>query len=250
METFNTTQISTLSEFIYQLETRLVDKYRITLFRGQTTDKPLIPSIARNYFKKSREVDEMRMLAEFSIQSIQYLSHEPKNMFERVTIAQHYGIPTRLLDWTENALAAVYFAVQEIPKEDDNSVIWIISLDRDSNYLSKDQNVNLFEETELRFFKPSSIITRVASQLGWFSIHPYQGNGMYARADRAYDESVRINKLIIKRDNVGEIRETLEHCGINRHSIYRDLDSLGAYIFDKYRQSKKKVVEFTDLSDI
>lgn len=235
MSKINTTTISSLSEFIYQLETRLVDKYRITLFRGQSTDRALIPSIARHQFKKKREIDEIRMLEEFNIQSIQYLTHEPKNVYEQVTIAQHHGIPTRLLDWTENALTAAYFAVHETPKANDKSVIWIISMDRDSKYLIKDQSADFFKQTELKFFKPSSIIARVSSQLGWFSIHPYLGSGMYERADTVYDESVRINKVIISPDKVKEVFDTLEHCGINKHSIYRDLDSLGAYIFDKYR---------------
>jgi hypothetical protein len=40
-------------------------------------------------------------------------------------LAQHYGLPTRLLDWSENPLVAVYFAVQECPDVD--GCVWALS---------------------------------------------------------------------------------------------------------------------------
>lgn len=179
MQKFHTTDISSLSEFTYQLETRISDKYRILLFRGQNIDKPLIPNIARHIFKKSREVDEKRMLEEFNVQSVQYLSYLPKNELEQLSIAQHYGLPTRLLNWTENALAALYFAVSKESIKDDNAVVWVLSLERDSSLLINDPNIKVFEQKELKFFKPSSIIPRVSSQHGWFSLHPFRGQGFF-----------------------------------------------------------------------
>lgn len=239
MQNFHTTYVSSLSEFTHQLETRVSDKYRILLFRGQSTDKSLIPNIARHLFKKSREVDEKRMLEEFNVQSIQYLSYIPKNELEQLTIAQHYGLPTRLLDWTENALAALYFAVCQESISDDNAVVWVLSLERDSPLLINDPNLKVFEEEELNFFKPSSIIQRVSSQHGWFSLHPFKGQGFYKRADQIFNGEYRLNKLIIKSGCSKKILQTLESCGINRHTIFRDLDSLGTYIFDKYKLEKK-----------
>ena len=235
MQKFHTTEINSLSEFTNQLETRISDKYRILLFRGQSVDKPLIPNIARNIFKKSREVDEKRMFDEFNIQSIQYLSYLPKNELEQLTIAQHHGLPTRLLDWTENALAALYFAVSK-ESVDSDAVVWVLSLERDSTLLITDYNIKIFEQTELKFFKPSSIIQRVSSQHGWFSLHPYKGQGYYDRADQILDGEYRLNKLIIKQGCAKKILQTLESCGINRHTIFRDLDSLGTHIFEKYKR--------------
>lgn len=238
MQKFHTTEIGSLSEFTHQLETRVSDKYRILLFRGQNTDKPLIPNIARHLFKKSRELDERRMLDEFNIQSIQYLSYHPKNELEQLTIAQHHGVPTRLLDWTENALAALYFAVSKDPSTDDNAVVWVLSLERDSPLLIDDPNIKVFSQKQLKFFKPSSIIQRVSSQHGWFSLHPFRGQGFYERADES-SNAYRLNKLSIKPACSKKILQTLESCGINRHTIFRDLDSLGTYIFDKYKFEKK-----------
>ena len=175
MKKFNTAHIACLSEYIKQLETRIVDKYRITLFRGQSTDKALIPGIARHYLKKSRVVDEKRMLEELNAQSIQYINYQPKTNLEKLTIAQHHGIPTRLLDWTESALAALYFAVNKQPAENDSAVVWVLSVDRDNQMVIEKNDSDIFSFKEIKLFKPATIIQRVTSQFGWFSCHPFSG---------------------------------------------------------------------------
>jgi hypothetical protein len=233
MNKFNTIEISSLSEFVKQLETRISDKKRIFLFRGQNIDKSLIPNIARHLFKSSREQDEKKMLNEFNIHSTQYLDYQPKNIIEKMTIAQHYGIPTRLLDWTENALAALYFAVFKETENNNNAVVWVISFEN-SELLINDYNIDIFNEKELKFFKPNSIIQRVSSQHGWFSVHPFKGQGFYERAD-IITEKYRLNKISIKKGCSKKILQTLESCGINKHTIFRDLDSLGSFIFEKYK---------------
>lgn len=230
-----TITISSVSEFINQIETRLVDNYRVTIFRGQNTDKALIPKIARHYFKKSREIDERRMLDEFNIHSIQYLSYFPNNDLERLTIAQHHGLPTRLLDWTDNALAALFFAVNNEPNDNESAVVWILSVERGSEMIIDNTNIEIFEQVELKLFKPASIISRVTSQSGWFSLHPYRGDGQFQRADIKYQDEIRLNKISIKKGASQSILKTLESCGVNEHSIFRDLDSLGKYVFRKYR---------------
>ncbi len=237
MHKYTTTEIATLSDFIKEIETRVKDRYRILLFRGQVVDKALIPKIARHSFKKSREVDEQRMLSEFNAKSLAYLKDKPSLILEELTIAQHYGIPTRLLDWTENALTALYFATNTIWSEaQDYAVVWVLSLDRNSDFVINDLNVNPFDLKDLKFFKPADIIQRVSSQSGWFSIHPYRGSGFYERIETNIDDSIRLNKITIHKNNISKIRETLETCGINEYSIFQDLDSLGRYVFNKYKR--------------
>lgn len=233
MNNFSTTEISSLSEFVKQLETRIIDKKRIILFRGQNVDKALIPNIARHRFKNSRENDEKKMLYEFNIHSSQYLDYHPKNLIEQLTIAQHHGVPTRFLDWTENALAALYFAVSKETEKDNNAVVWVISFDNDE-LLINNYNIEILNEKEIKFFKPNSIIQRISSQHGWFSIHPYKGQGYYERID-IKTEKYRLNKITIKNGCSKKILQTLESCGINKHTIFRDLDSLGTYIYKKYK---------------
>ncbi len=237
MKNYNETIIKSLSEFTKQIETRIGDRYKIILFRGQPIDKPLIPKIARYYYKKSREIDEMRMLNEFSTTSIQYLNYKPTSMLEKLTIAQHHGLPTRLLDWTENALTALYFAVNSKLDDNDQAVVWVMSVPRDSKILINDidEIQNVFDEKKHRLFKPTTIIPRISSQHGWFTLHPFKGQGFYTMAEDIDFKDVKLSKILIEIGSENMIQKNLEICGINRHSIFKDLDSLGKHIFDKFR---------------
>ena len=238
MNKYNETTIESLSDFTKLFETRIGDRYKILLFRGQPTNKALIPKIARHRFKKSREVDEIRMLNEFNISSIQYLNYKPSSILEKLTIAQHHGLPTRLLDWTENALTALYFAVSSEVDKDDSSVVWVMSVPRESKILINDPDElsNVFLEEKHRLFKPASIIPRISSQHGWFTLHPYLGNGFYSKIENLNYEEVNLSKVIIKNGCEKSIQENLEICGINCHSIFKDLDSLGSYVFQKFKK--------------
>jgi hypothetical protein len=236
----NTTEVNSLSEFIHQLETRIEDRYRILLFRGQNTNKALIPKIARHYFKKSREVDEKRMLREFIINAKPQLQTKLETKLDKLVVAQHYGIPTRLLDWTENPLTALYFATNRVNEDADHSVVWVISFDRSSSLLLDNPNVDPFNINTIKFYRPENLIERLSAQNGWLSIHPQNGYGFYQRAEKIDDVSAKMSKIIIPKKRLSEIHQTLNSCGINEFSIFQDLDSLGKYVFKKYKKQLRQ----------
>lgn len=233
---YTETEIKSLSEFIVALETRINDDYKIYLYRGQNTDSALIPKIARHYFKKSRLVDEKRMHNEFQLMATAHLQKEPKSVLESLTIAQHHGLATRLLDWTENPLTSLYFATQVEPEEEDKSVVFVISIERDSPILLEDLSTDIYDLESVKFFKPSNLISRISSQHGWLSIHPQNGQGFYKRAEEIDEIGVKITKLTIPRDHVKGLNRTLKKCGINNYTIFQDLDSLCSSIFEKYKK--------------
>lgn len=89
---------------------------RIVWFRGQSNSRwDLRPSILRP--PNSLE-SEFPAFKRFKQVAYPYLESRPEDDWDWLFLMQHYGIPTRLLDWTEDPLVALYFAVHDHPKND------------------------------------------------------------------------------------------------------------------------------------
>ena len=86
------------------------------LFRGQSEDLPLLPKLAR-YSNVNFDQTEKRMIKDFKRSSYPLLEFKPENDWDWLAVAQHHGLPTRLLDWTHNALMAMWFAVENDKKK-------------------------------------------------------------------------------------------------------------------------------------
>src|SRR2546427_592941 len=67
------------------------------LYRGQPFGKPLLPKIARDTDLTSGHflTIEKKLVAQFTTRSRPHLELEPKDDWDRLAIAQHYGMSTR-----------------------------------------------------------------------------------------------------------------------------------------------------------
>lgn len=110
--------IKTLSEYVKEVSI-LSSRFGLTnstttpWFRGQAESNwDLIPSIHRTKGLIGYERDLTRDFKLLSHRILQ--SEKPENEFDWLYLMQHYELPTRLLDWTESALIALFFCVRNL----------------------------------------------------------------------------------------------------------------------------------------
>lgn len=101
------------------------------LYRGvSSVEYHLIPGILREDSKPKRNKKytefgaEQGILNSFIHEASAYLSIPPTNKACWLEYAQHYGVPTRLLDWSSNPLVALYFCCKGRP--DSDGITWVL----------------------------------------------------------------------------------------------------------------------------
>lgn len=194
------------------------------IFRGQDNHIwPLLPKIGRPEFHKtiSKGLNEESILESWARYAEHYLDKASLDKWNLMTLAQHYGLATRLLDWTRNPLVALYFATENVNEKCDG-VVYI--LDFDNRVLVTDTK-SPFEITISGVFIPTGLSARVISQRGVFTISN--------KPNKPFDELVdyfKFHRIIIPAKSKYEIQKCLELYGINEYSIYQDLDSLSKYL--------------------
>lgn len=110
--------INKISEFVSYIE-EIKDSYlqqnnhNDFLFRGQNKDFELKPKILRYPSRTNNlKLTEKIMIKEFNrLLPLAFDGHITDNEWQILTAAQHYGLPTRFLDWSYSSLIALWFAV-------------------------------------------------------------------------------------------------------------------------------------------
>src|SRR5687768_15091311 len=135
MEGYQTFTVSSFKE--YQDIILNIPDDQFILYRGQSQDKTLLPKIAR-YDLPNAEQIEREMLEDFQRRSIHLIDYHPGNSWDWLALAQHHGMATRLLDWTENPLIALWFSMSSPVDESNNyySVVWAFNVPKDDIVLS------------------------------------------------------------------------------------------------------------------
>lgn len=232
----NTTTVDTLESFI-----KVVKKYnnKITIYRGVTHESyDLKPSIGRIKPRRGHTIseEERGMLRWFTERAVPHLTYQPSNEWEWLALAQHHGLPTRLLDWSRNPLVAAYFAVEReiAPNEirskkiSGNSAIYVYNsrsaITRGNiSKPNKSYKKGPWSVNKAVKFVPIHLDSRIIAQFGVSTIHPDPTN------PNPFPMNV-ISKIVIPHKLRQQWKKDLNGLGINCASLFPDLDNLTKHI--------------------
>lgn len=99
-------------------------------FRGQpSSGLPLMPEIYRDPYKGAQEAEIRQEFQARALQLVQGI--HPTTKWQWYFLMRHYGAPTRLLDWTDNPLVALFFAVDETARKGFDpgcdACVWVVN---------------------------------------------------------------------------------------------------------------------------
>lgn len=221
---------STFTDYIMLVQERFCGGW--VLFRGQSSDQPLLPKIARLNLAEDLRVTEVEMLTDFKRQSIPYLNQIPTSDWDWLALAQHHGMATRLLDWTKNPLAALWFTVSKPPKVDKNGkpidgVVWVFE-PNEKDYVTTEELVsNPFNINRTKVFQPNHITSRIINQSGWFTVHKYKDEkSKFIRLETNRVCKSSLNKIFISADEFANMRYILDTLNINAATLFPGLDGI------------------------
>ena len=180
---------------------------------------------------------------------------KPMDHWEWYFLAQHFGVPTRLLDWTESSLFALYFAVRERQSGDEggNAAVWIL----DPQWLNGKAGVgpNLLipgkesdpwlptnergpiKATAPIAISPSHIAMRVAVQRSQFVLFGLNPSGL---VDLESVQDSRLKRIDILGGAAQPLLDELKLCGIYETTLFPDLEGLARELKEKYAGPRKK----------
>jgi hypothetical protein len=143
---------------------------------------------------------------------------------EIMAIAQHHGLPTRLLDWTINPLAAAFFAVAESTGDTD-AAIYVLST---NNILGSEYHTDPFNNklSGTYLYVPPNIENRLIAQQGMFTLHTDPTTDI-ANQTNEYSNLV---KIIIDKAYCSTLSRELDAYGINHMTLFPDMDGASKYV--------------------
>ncbi len=233
-------------------------------FRGHTKSSyQLLPSLFRNFDNPNSDDQwqkiwdiEKDLFWEFSARARE-LHGVLDDDWDFLFAMQHYGTPTRLLDWTEILGVAIYFATLGIDEQDetmDPPCVWVLNpyrLNQSSSFESGDliyPRVLGWSESEGTYYTYGELLMesgmdwdwpvaiyprqrnpRLHAQRAWFTIHGDE----FVAMDSGLNHQHCLEKVVVPVGAIKAAKRFLQVAGIDHYLLFADLESLSLHLREK-----------------
>jgi hypothetical protein len=230
MKKIETITISGIEDFIQEMVPTLGFQ-RIPVYRGHANvDWKILPSLFREEVASTEFKSWAELEAAFMISLKQRGSGEigfkPDSELEWMSVGQHAGLPTRFSAWSENALAALYFATEETAANEDGAV-WRILPGEASFTISHD-----YEQVpeEARLYRPQNTTPAMLNQKTCYLSHPLPQEDASAESfEELFElgsERLSLAKLIIPAEEKSHLRRRLATMGVDSRTLFPGMTGL------------------------
>ncbi len=238
-------------------------------FRGQTKDDYPANSLERLCeflgVEGNKIIDlEIKLIRDFARSYHLYGKHEAPqkgNTLEWLSLLRHYGAPTRLVDFTYSFFIATYFALEKMEKDENNPVVWAINVTQvknESKNLIKNghpddgdgllekyhkerdaksfREIFMMESPKLQFVYPTNPIRmneRLTIQQGLFLTPGDVRKTFWENLQAVPNYHKYIKKFSIDKECKQEILRKLHRMGINRATLFPDLEGFAKSLSTK-----------------
>ena len=204
------------------------------IFRGHADRRwELKPGFGR-LDSYSPERERLSLLA-FKQQAALFVDGRDLKDWEWLVLAQHHGLPTRLLDWTSNPLVACFFAVRDAMATSCDAEVVAIKVDSLDWLSERDLAESPYRLLEVRLLRPVQRFGRVHAQHGIFSVHP-RPDIAWSGPTPARGPGARQSRFLVSTLWKRDFLQRLALFGIDEARLMGDLDGVASVLAWRLRE--------------
>lgn len=154
-----------------------------------------------------------------------------------ICYARHFGLPVRLLDWTQNPLAALFFAVDGEPEQSEDAFVWEYRAKRFTRGLPSFQDLDTYARDHggVVLIPARHNVDRLTAQSGMFTFHGLPEGAepftpLEERPPQGPDHVGVLRRFVIPNTRRAYLKAELAKVGVHRFSLFPDLDGLCVHL--------------------